>query len=1273
MSTQFFRTKKGLHLTPQTTEPTGLELGDLWMDAEGTLKRWDGTASQDVGSGGVGSVDIMFADTFDATNISEYTTTGTVAVTDNVLEVIQGKKSLKITHTGGASAERVIPVDIKFRNKNVTLSFDVESDALSGNLTLTVVDETNTVTLVNAESIQPQGSLDTSIKRSVSFIIPDDCEELKYKFNAVSESGKISIIDNVVIELTQTAKMSTTIEVPVVTEWQSYTPTTQGFGVITSNAAEWRRVADSIEIRGSFVSGTVAASKATLSLPNGYSVDSSKLEVAGNTDSQRGARVGEYIVNGNSIGAILTAPATSTSLVYFGFNVISNSSSLIPSNGNNVVANTTSVSYTLTIPAVGLTATETQEVSLAQAVLKQESDGNLQINGFLPTKATTNLAILTIGSGTIVRNIGDHIIWSPSATLGDTFTATKDGIYTFNFSGDLGTTAVDIGFSKNSTQLNSTFNTINSQDKLYGEYESGVNDVAMLSWTGYLNKDDIVRLHMQNTALSGNTTFYSAFSCSYQGSLKQVNVTENQKIEIPTSELRMEGASTRGTGSDSAIVRFDTIAKLRGDAFTVESTAALGTVITMKKAGIISISSQFLANSNGASTYISKNQAVRTTDPTTPEILARGYSSAITMVNMAYTGRVEVGDIIRAVSSVTPTVSLGNSLNLSFQEQEIAVSVTNVLPQFSESDSSIRVDTANGYGSPTGTRIRRFSNVRDNLGTAITYVPSDVNGDSFRINEDGIYHISFSDYTSGGAYIGITLNSSNLSTNVTTLMQAANNEVLSHTSVSTNNNQSCSWSGYLQKDDVIRAHTDSNASLDVDAAKFTISKVGKPNVTGVDVTPFAKIEYEVSDAYIATGGAQASTNNRILYFTSVEKNTNLGVGVIENSATLGWSFTATKKCKLSMSYTLGSNMAGGISRNASGADLTTALFSLSAAKIVTYMSVITGGNVSVSTEIELNVGDVIRPHTQQGSSTTIGTFQVVATELRDAYQVIGGGVENTYSARIANNGTATITSQSYPFIQSVVRNSAGNVTINLVPGFFTVAPNVVAVNASSSQAGADRTAQVYSVSTTSIGILTNLNTGSTDFDFNIMVQRQGSDYRTPSKAIGLPQQRIAVLKDVKANNVSGGSASTTYTARVVNTLQDPTGIVANAASFTGTGGTNSSIVLNAGTYRLVAKAPCLGTSDAGTNLGGRSRIRLFNVTDASTIAIGQLTHPAGGQSGNIAGMDSADLEGYFTLTAQKTLEIQQRFATTTASSLGAAANFSEDEIYTVVSIEKIEE
>lgn len=61
-----------------------------------------------------------------------------------------------------------------------------------------------------------------------------------------------------------------------VTDWQAYTPTYVGLGTVTTDEAFWRRVGDSIELRGRISLGTTTGTTASISLPPGMAISTTK-------------------------------------------------------------------------------------------------------------------------------------------------------------------------------------------------------------------------------------------------------------------------------------------------------------------------------------------------------------------------------------------------------------------------------------------------------------------------------------------------------------------------------------------------------------------------------------------------------------------------------------------------------------------------------------------------------------------------------------------------------------------------------------------------------------------------------------------------------------------------------------------------------------------------------------------------------------------------------------------------------------------------------------
>jgi hypothetical protein len=129
--------------------------------------------------------------------------------------------------------------------------------------------------------------------------------------------------------------------------------------------------------------------------------------------------------------------------------------------------------------------------------------------------------------------------------------------------------------------------------------------------------------------------------------------------------------------------------------------------------------------------------------------------------------------------------------------------------------SYIRLNTANGYGS-TNTKIRRFTNTVNNVGTDITYADSATLGATFTINTNGVYSASFNDQ----------FNTTNnlLTTNIELIAVA---DILS-VSITPFASQPAVAAAtfYATAGTVIRAHTQGGASgSQTTLCQFTIARV----------------------------------------------------------------------------------------------------------------------------------------------------------------------------------------------------------------------------------------------------------------------------------------------------------------------------------------------------------------------------------------------------------------------------------------------------------------
>jgi hypothetical protein len=920
MSNETFKIKNGLTLTPvDLTSLTNPQAGDLACDINdlNKIKRYDANSLgwTEVGSGGVGNVNALLTQTFDTAALAQFTQTGLALTTSNPID---GTQSARLIHQAASSQsfKQVIAVDRKYRGDLMAMSLQVRSSATSGNLTLLVTDETNSAVIMASSSIStgqyqvatavtnatttisgfsnvdinllkvgmtitgagiPTATVISSIntaantivisqaatasatitakfsalpdRKSFSFTIPTNCASLSYTITALQEAGlPESYVDDVVIELANVSLLETSVTVPNLTAWQAYTPTFTSFGTPTSVEFQWRQVGGNVEIKGKFTNGISTVVESRISLPNG-------LTSAGVGIIPSLQEVGK----GNSGGSSTTdfsgvSVLIEPSVTYMTFGREASTVAGVTKQTGNTFPASLPIMLFASVPCAGLSASSSTSIPLTQSGLVQEADSMIRLttgNGY-GSAATSTRRFLTVS-----QNIGSDIQYVDSPTLGGRFTALTSGVYNISFC-DSTITPADASFN---ILINGI---VIAQGRIGGEAGEYTDSISA---SPLLNAGDVITLANGATPAYNPETYVVI---SKQGSLKQVSVNTNSKITIPTSELRFEGASTRGS-TDTAIVKFDTQAKIRGDAFSVVNTAANGTVITMLKAGRLDVSTNITSTSAGSAFRLTKNQATLTAlSNAASEILASEYTSgASDGFSLSWSGFVSVGDIIRITGNASPIADNSNALNLSFQEQEIQVSVSNTLPQFSESDSCVRLSGANGFGS-SATSTRRFASTIQNIGTDIEYIDSPTLGGQFIAKAAGIYHVSYSEESTTStteSLIAIAVNGSNV---------AFDNQAL-NTASANSKRFSASWSGYLSVGDIVSCSTlNANGA----GAIFTISKVGKPNVTGVNVTPFVNVPQPVSQhsfmditqtvgtSATVTGALNRNTANGIFSYNS---------------------------------------------------------------------------------------------------------------------------------------------------------------------------------------------------------------------------------------------------------------------------------------------------------------------------------------------------------------------------------------------------------------------
>jgi hypothetical protein len=142
------------------------------------------------------------------------------------------------------------------------------------------------------------------------------------------------------------------------------------------------------------------------------------------------------------------------------------------------------------------------------------------------------------------------------------------------------------------------------------------------------------------------------------------------------------------------------------------------------------------------------------------------------------------------------------------------------------------------------------------------------------------------------------------------------------------------------------------------------------------------------------------------------------------------------------------------------------------------------------------------------------------------------------------------------------------------------------------------------------------------------------------------------VRDEKASGTHGGTTTTSYTARDLNT------VVTNEIS--GASLASNQITLPSGTYFIYASAPSYASN--------RHTAKLRNTTDSTDTILGTSEYSDSATSVQTRSF----VIGRFTISAQKVFEIQHRVQTANATlGLGVAKDMSETNIYTNLQIWKV--
>lgn len=219
---------------------------------------------------------------------------------------------------------KVLKVDLSYLvNSGTFVAGTTGSSATASDVTVWLYDVTNS-TLIQPSSISLYSN-STTLADRYSGYFQTSATGASYRLivhvGSTSSSAYTLKIDDVSVA------PSTYVYGTPITDWQSYsltigaTTTPPTLGTITTNAAKWRRVGDSMEINYQFYQSSPIGSGANGSgvylfpIPSGYTIDSTKVGIASdiNTASTVGISTGYSVATSSVEGSVY--PYNSTNLV----------------------------------------------------------------------------------------------------------------------------------------------------------------------------------------------------------------------------------------------------------------------------------------------------------------------------------------------------------------------------------------------------------------------------------------------------------------------------------------------------------------------------------------------------------------------------------------------------------------------------------------------------------------------------------------------------------------------------------------------------------------------------------------------------------------------------------------------------------------------------------------------------------------------------------------------------------------------------------------------
>jgi len=459
---------------------------------------------------------------------------------------------------------------------------------------------------------------------------------------------------------------------------------------------------------------------------------------------------------------------------------------------------------------------------------------------------------------------------------------------------------------------------------------------------------------------------------------------------------------------------------------------------------------------------------------------------------------------------------------------------------------SCRLHTPNGYGS-TNNKIARLSNIACQIDNEYSFAAisssqistnglfavsdSSTDGTYITINRSGEYTIGASGYLSIASNIGLSLNSTQLTTSITAITPA--DKLILGTSSSGGFTEAISWRGNLKSGDILRFHTDGTAFTAGDRTTFYISGSADADhvVRGEDRQQahfVGKAIYDLSSGYTTTSASYVlpslTLNSSTLSGDLVQNTANAPSVTIPNAKAGEYIVRVTSMLGSTASQYMWFAVYDGSSYYSEQI-----IYAAYTPVVVFTIDHLSEGDLDIDFVMKTDAGNTYidpAPNFEMSISynpppeeKTVPTLYALPTSKENNFTAALGTTTDDYS---------NLTGGSWIDGMALSGTSSQTKTLSIPSGFFSVVPNAV-VSVIAAASGTDLTARYDkpASTTTSLVFHVTANGAATNQSISVDVTRGSGDFTPAGVWAGVVAKTRVMYIDVHATNYLDSVAATT--------------------------------------------------------------------------------------------------------------------------------------------------